>query len=910
MEQQFVSATDAIIKHYYTIKEQLSPTEYGEFREIIRSYDSGSGDLETAILKVNELIQLHPKLQTSCTVLFPRKVTHDAGTVGIDGIVAKLFSKLDKATIRNVEEILRSVLSFSGMRVALEKLLKGKGDVLKDVLSCIPDDIEVKQEFEECIMESNLRSTIQDTECTDEKDKMENLISMNCLQRNDNVIDFLEYLRVEISDDSIYSEFLKLLNVFSQGFLSIDEFSDRASHFFGPKKHLYERFKRVINYKPVKAPLPDKDIPIQDVENIKDFSSQSGPSYKRLSEFERSSYCCGRDKLCNEVLNDEWVGHPVWASEEVGFIAHKKNQYEENLFKVEEERHEYDSFLLSTENVISKLENLESRLPGQTGSVRRTRVAKNINRNIEIDSIMKKVLKRIYGLESSESLLEALKTNPQVVVPTLLKTLRAKYKEWKIAQNEWNKAWRELEQKVYYKSLDHQGLIFKNAEKRFLTTKHIISEYTAEKVDRNKTFKPDNNFQFGFSFKDKDLLNDIKDLIICGIKSNSSSTDLNKNSYLGFFEKYFTAVFGKFLGEESYDIKFSEVEPNTSISQLSREDLSFMGADNDFGQNKFLGASLANKSLHEMVLHSTRPNFFCDTNVYFLFHYIKTLYERFEEIKEINISTLNAIRQNKRRPSVLASRLGLLPTQLKDSGLELDGQDAFKWLKNISKRLLIGSIDHQWFEESLRINFENRAYKLYTIDRVIQSIQKSISHILKSPNLLQILDLYVSNLRLGYTSKLDQLIYRTQTRLLLGSDMEMFRLEISSQEICIYAQYIGQDDLIDISGNSESVNSRVYAELYFSPEPTPEVDRTMVNTPYYSLNLLKREEENLLSAPETNTETYLELKVNPEDCSLEVEPGSVDICSLQVLSPQPASRQTLKREIKFALDQVFKRRKP
>lgn len=48
--------------------------------------------------------------------------------------------------------------------------------------------------------------------------------------------------------------------------------------------------------------------------------------------------CTGRDELCWEVLNDKWVSHPTWASEEAGFVSHKKNQFEEALHKCEEER--------------------------------------------------------------------------------------------------------------------------------------------------------------------------------------------------------------------------------------------------------------------------------------------------------------------------------------------------------------------------------------------------------------------------------------------------------------------------------------------------------------------------------------------------------------------------------------------
>jgi paired amphipathic helix protein Sin3a len=37
--------------------------------------------------------------------------------------------------------------------------------------------------------------------------------------------------------------------------------------------------------------------------------------------------------MCWEVLNDEYVSHPIWASEDSGFVASKKNSYEEELHR-------------------------------------------------------------------------------------------------------------------------------------------------------------------------------------------------------------------------------------------------------------------------------------------------------------------------------------------------------------------------------------------------------------------------------------------------------------------------------------------------------------------------------------------------------------------------------------------------
>jgi paired amphipathic helix protein Sin3a len=47
----------------------------------------------------------------------------------------------------------------------------------------------------------------------------------------------------------------------------------------------------------------------------------------------------GRDQLAHSVLNHEWVSHPAWALE-AGFVAHKKNSFEEVIHRCEDERDE------------------------------------------------------------------------------------------------------------------------------------------------------------------------------------------------------------------------------------------------------------------------------------------------------------------------------------------------------------------------------------------------------------------------------------------------------------------------------------------------------------------------------------------------------------------------------------------
>ena len=74
--------------------------------------------------------------------------------------------------------------------------------------------------------------------------------------------------------------------------------------------------------------------------------------------------------------------------------------------------------------------------------------------------LQRKAIHRIYG-EKAHDIIEGLKKSPNVAVPIVLKRLKAKQEEWREAQRSFNKTWRDQLEKYYLKSLDHQGINFK-----------------------------------------------------------------------------------------------------------------------------------------------------------------------------------------------------------------------------------------------------------------------------------------------------------------------------------------------------------------------------------------------------------------------------------------------------------------
>ena len=88
---------------------------------------------------------------------------------------------------------------------------------------------------------------------------------------------------------------------------------------------------------------------------------------------------------------------------------------------------------------------------------------------------------RIYG-DKAPDIIDGLKKNPVVAVPLVLRRLKAKEEEWREAQRNFNKIWREQNEKYYLKSLDHQGINFKRLKVfEISSTLEIISltEYNA-----------------------------------------------------------------------------------------------------------------------------------------------------------------------------------------------------------------------------------------------------------------------------------------------------------------------------------------------------------------------------------------------------------------------------------------------
>lgn len=686
------------------------------------------------------------------------------------------------------------------------------------------------------------------------------------LEINDEV-HFFEKAKKLLGSKQIYQEFVKFLHLYTQDLISKNDLIRKVAQFIGTDTELFDWFKVFVGYE--ELPKEIENIVYEKHKVDLDLCEACGPSYKKLPKSDTFMPCSGRDEMCWEVLNDEWVGHPVWASEESGFIAHRKNQYEETLFKTEEERHEYDFYIEANLRTIQTLEVINNRINTMTHE---EKAAFKLPEGLGATSmtIYKKVIRKIYENERGFEIIEAIHEHPAQTLPVVLNRLKQKDEEWRRNQREWNKIWREVEQKVYYKSLDHMGLTFKQTDKKLLLTKQLIADICTIKDDplsreNNSNTGPSKRWnplikkpghELKCEFSDKNIIFDILYLCRVYIINVSTYSQSDKEKIQRFLYWFVNKFFGVSLSDileftvndnrlkcftkleyteneseigqkrsraildehldtfESLEV-FSDIF-KTSSNRRSQDKKDFsLPADDETSKSSdtenyeslkdsvlknWMGPDSESFSSNvsesdEMFNSKTRNRFisYGNTQIYLLIRMFSILYDRLSEVKKLDTEVTNDI--NNRKSDEYIDPMFLSSNQLEDRGLSFKGSSAYSKIIEFSSEFIQGKIESQWFEESIRQAYRNKAFKLVTIDKVIQHLVKQSQNCTtdkKSQSLLKLFEDDKQNLCLKI---IDQVIYRIQARKFLDGNDLMFAFDFNYDNNQLSIKYINVDDL-------------------------------------------------------------------------------------------------------------------
>lgn len=291
---------------------------------------------------------------------------------------------------------------------------------------------------------------------------------------------FFDKVRKALRSPEVYENFLRCLTLFTQEIVSKSELLNLVSPFLSKFPDLQKWFQEFLGPSTVPESVPLASAQRQDRTQSElaqeiDYSTciRLGASYCALPKTRELHKCSGRTQLCKEVLNDTWVSFPTW-SEDSTFVTSRKTQYEEIIYRCEDERFELDVVIETNSATIRVLEGLQKKFARMSSEdVAKFRLDDCLGGNSQ--TIHQRSIRRIYG-DKSNDIIKGLKTNTFVAVPIVLRRLKAKEEEWRDAQKGFNKQWRDQNEKYYLKSLDHQGITFKQNDIKALRSKSLFNE--------------------------------------------------------------------------------------------------------------------------------------------------------------------------------------------------------------------------------------------------------------------------------------------------------------------------------------------------------------------------------------------------------------------------------------------------
>ncbi|KAE8386740.1 hypothetical protein BDV23DRAFT_186947 [Aspergillus alliaceus] len=375
---------------------------------------------------------------------------------------------------------------------------------------------------------------------------------------------FFDRVKKYIGNKQTFSEFLKLCNLYSTDLIDRHVLVKRAAGYIGSNPELMAWFKRFMHVEePEDKIVESKPKHEPGVVNLSHCRSL-GPSYRLLPKRERQKPCSGRDQLCYSVLNDEWASHPTWASEDSGFVAHRKNQYEDALHRIEEDRHDYDHHIEACTRTIQLIEPIVQQFLVMSEA---ERAAFKLPPGLggQSEAIYQRVIKKIYDRQLGDKIIREMFDRPCHVLPIVLFRLKQKCEEWKASQREWDKIWREQMQKAYWRSLDHQAIASKGTDKKLFVAKHIQNEIQ-NKFEESRNLRKSGfqvpKHQFELTFDDPAVLIDATHLLLTFIDRNSAGFGADPQKVMTFIKDFIPVFYG--MDRDTFHVYMNELSTGTS----------------------------------------------------------------------------------------------------------------------------------------------------------------------------------------------------------------------------------------------------------------------------------------------------------------------------------------------------------
>lgn len=638
---------------------------------------------------------------------------------------------------------------------------------------------------------------------------------------------FYERVKRFLGDKQAYSEFLKCLNLFCQDIIKMQDLVHLVHRFIGSNEELFGWFKRYIGYTDqasVEGPIwklgsalvnEHGELNLQACKKVGSYRI-----YPKSHLLPKSSH---RTAIGLEVLNDSMVSCPVFNSEDSTFIASKKNQYEEALFRCEDERFEMDLLIEYNLATIAVFEPLAKKVELMSTEERSSfTLGPTLGGSSAV--IYKKAIKKIYGDKGDEVIL-GLQKNPAVAVPVVLRRLKQKDEEWRRVQRDWNKIWRDVHLKNYYKALDHQGIEFKANDRRNISGRALISEIEViagerrRGAERGETYPP---YQMEFTCKGTtELAADFVTLIKSFVKNSPSFARNDRKAVLRFMSSFIPGFFALSTPDEPEQIlphrrqsDGNKSEGETS-SGSSVSDSEIETEDREAYEEAII---MAKDKLNVPEPSQTTPILlFANSNLYVLIRLLQMSLERLEKMQSASMAA-NGAPFFVEKKNVVASFLDLQSQS--ESTTDLSG-NFYRTLLILLRQLVCGSIDPGMFEERVRFMFGTAAYPIFTFDKLLQTFVKQVQLVLSDPSCEQLIRLFDSWNSRKSNVRISEYSIRMAVESAVPGKENIYRIDYVPKTGRMTLQVL--DRLSDSTGPAASAESRwsTYVDNFVKLESNP-----------------------------------------------------------------------------------------
>lgn len=691
---------------------------------------------------------------------------------------------------------------------------------------------------------------------------------------------FFDKVRKALRHQEVYENFLRCLVLFNQEVISRSELVQLVQTFLGKFPELFKWFKDFLGYKESGGTVESVPQGATGKERISgelameiDYATckKYGASYRALPKSYIQPKCSGRTSLCKEVLNDTWVSFPSW-SEDSTFVTSRKTQFEEHIYRCEDERFELDVVIETNLSTIRVLESVQKKL---------TRMAPEDAAKFKLDNCLggtsevlhRKAIQRIYG-DKAPDIVDGLKKNPVVAVPLVLRRLKAKEEEWREAQRNFNRIWREQNEKYYLKSLDHQGINFKQNDIKAIRSKALLNEIETIYDERQEQI-PDSTSELGsphlsYVYKDKSIIEDAAGLIIHHMKRQTSIQKDDKQKIKVLLKLFIPDLFftprqdlsddemdkddeemdsedgGEGLDKDKSEKSDTEKSDNSRTQETvkvkqEKSDSSVTKSETkstEVKEEKMDVDEDVKKEMKEEV-ESVREEqdeendmadddlysvFFVNNNWYLFFRLHQLLCERLYTIYSHSqkIAEEEALcRKDRKESTAVALRL--------KAPSEIEPDEYFPYFLDMIKNLLDGNLESSAYEDQLREMYGIHAYIAFTMDKLVQNIVRQLQHIVSDENCLKVTEFFNEEKKNKATGgriatfhqrQMAENSYQKRTEQLL-SEENCFKIMVLKKECKLTVELLDTDheaveDPVEVERWSE------YVEKYVNNEDTVE----------------------------------------------------------------------------------------